>query len=332
MAITMRDVARKTGVSIRTVSRVVNNKGEIAEATRQRVLAAIEELGYQPNTLARGLVSGKTLSVGLIIPQITDPFFPDVVLGVERVAHRHEHSVFLCNTSEDPERELYYLDALASKQVDGVILCGTRLTSAQLEEVAERQQVVILTDRPPGGAATVTIQAGIGMYGLSTHLIGLGHRILGYIGCKAVEGNARTAGYLRSLSDHGIEVKENWTVEVPRASVEAGRRRARELLAGIPEMTAILCYDDQMALGAIQACGQLGLNVPQDVAVTGFDDIPLAAQITPTLTTMHIDRYGLGETLMDMLLRVMAADGAYEEHLYVRPRLVVRASCGARQD
>ena len=125
-----RDVAAKTGVSIRTVSRAINNRGDIAEATRQRVQGAIEELGYQPNSLARGLVSGKTLSVGLIIPQINDPFFPDVVLGVERVAHKYQHSVFLCNTSEDPQQELYSLDALASKQVDGIILCGTRLTKA----------------------------------------------------------------------------------------------------------------------------------------------------------------------------------------------------------
>ncbi len=330
MAVTMRDIAAKTGVSIRTVSRVVNNKGEISEATRQRVLAAIEELGYQPNSLARGLVSGKTLSVGLIIPQINDPFFPDVVLGIERVAHKHQHSVFLCNTSEDPQLELNYLAALASKRVDGIILCGTRLTTTQLDQVVTRHRVVILTGRKPYNSATVSIQAGLSMYELTSHLIGLGHRTIGYISRKEVEGDERVDSYLWALREHGIEADDSWCVRVPRVSIEAGRQMTGQLLDRVPEMTAILCYDDQTAIGAIQACRELERRVPQDIAIAGFDDIPLASLVTPALTTMSVPRYRLGEMLMELLLRVMAAEGPYEEHLYVRPELIIRESCGGQ--
>jgi DNA-binding LacI/PurR family transcriptional regulator len=330
MAVTIHDVARETGVSIRTVSRVINNRGRVSAATRQRVLAVIEELGYRPNGLARGLVSGKTLSVGLIVPQITDPFFPEVVLGVERVAHKHQHSVFLCNTSEDPQLELYYLDALASKQVDGIILCGTRLTTTQLSEVAACHRVVILTSRKPRNVATVTIQAGAGMYELTSHLISLGHQTIGYIGRQEVEGNERADGYFQALSKNGIKADRSWCVMAPKVSIEAGSQMTRQILEQIPEMTAILCYDDQMAIGAIQACGELGCRVPQDIAVAGFDDISLASLVTPALTTMSVPRYRLGEMLMELLLRVMAMDGVHEEHLYVRPELIIRESCGTK--
>ena len=180
MSVTMRDVADKANVSLMTVSRVVNNRDEISEATRQHVLSVIDELEYQPNALARGLVLGRSLSVGMLIPQITDPFFPDVVLGAERVAHSQQYSLFLCNTSEDPEQELHYVNVLAGKQVDGIILCGTRLKNAQLSEIATRHRTVVLTGRRPAGTATIRIQAELGMYALTSHMIRLGspdHRV-----------------------------------------------------------------------------------------------------------------------------------------------------------
>src|SRR5262245_57902810 len=157
MTVTIRDVALKAGVSIKTVSRVVNNQGEISDVTRRHVQAVIDELGYRPNALARGLVSGKTLSVGLIIPQISDPFFPDVVQGVERLARRHGYSGFVCNTNDDPQEELEYVNVLAAKRVDGVILCGSRLNAEELSQVAVRHRVATLTSRMPRGAAIISI-------------------------------------------------------------------------------------------------------------------------------------------------------------------------------
>jgi len=328
MGATMRDVAQRAGVSIKTVSRVVNGQGEISEATRKRVLDAIRDLDFRPNVLARGLVSGKTLSVGLIIPQITDPFFPEVVLGVESVARAQHYNVFLCNTNDDPQQELDYVDALAAKQVDGIILCGSRLSEEDLGRVAAQHPVSMLTSRRPRSAAVVSIRGEEGMSAATAHLIRLGHRAIGHIGWPPQGLNERAEGYRRALRQHGLPFEERWLVFVPRSSVEAGRFAARRLLAQAPEITAITCYNDLVAIGALQACAELGRRVPDDVAVTGFDDVPMSSLVTPALTTMRVPRYDLGRMVMELLLRVIASGGRHEEHLYVQPELVVRQTCG----
>src|SRR5215468_7950234 len=204
MPVTLREVALKAGVSTKTVSRVINNQGEISELTRQHVLRIIDELGYRPNALARSLVSGKSSTVALIIPQITDPFFPEVMLGVENVARQHGYSVFLCNTEDDPEQELFYVDVLATKRVDGIILCGSRLNAEQLTEVAKQHRVSILTSRSPRGSAVITIPGEAGLYEITTHLINLGHQCLGHIGLQIAEENDRLSGYRRALSEQDL--------------------------------------------------------------------------------------------------------------------------------
>ncbi len=329
MSVTMEDVARKAGVSIKTVSRVVNGQGEISDATRQRVLAVIEELSYRPNILARGLVSGRTLSIALIIPQITDPFFPDVVLGVESVARRHGYHVFLCNTNEDPQQELDNVETLAAKQVDGFILCGSRLNAEQLSEVASRHAVSILTSRKPRSAAVVSIPGEAGLCEMTSHLIRLGHKAVGHVGWGMADEDERTDGYRRALRENGIKGDGRWVVYMPRVGIETGRQAAWQLLEQAPEITAVSCYNDLTAIGVLQACAEMGRRVPQDVAVVGFDDIPLASLVKPALTTMHVPRYQLGEMVTELLLRVMAAEDDYEERLYVKPQLVIRESCGA---
>jgi DNA-binding LacI/PurR family transcriptional regulator len=328
----MRDVARKAGVSIKTVSRVVNDLGEISDGTRQRVLAIIEELGYRPNVLARGLVSGRTLSVGLIIPQIADPFFPEVVQGVESVAHEHGYSVFLCNTNEDPQEELNYIDILAGKQVDGFILCGSRLDEEQLSQVASQHCVSVLTSRKPRGTAVVSIAGEEGQFQLTSHLIKLGHRAIGHIGwrTKNEDPMARVNGYYHALRENGIDIEERRMVAISREITEAGRQAAKQLLEQAPEITAVTCYSDLLAVGALQACADVGRRVPQDLAVVGFDDIPLASLVTPRLTTMRVPRYELGKMVMELLLRGMDADGCSEELFHVQPQLVIRESCGAQ--
>jgi LacI family transcriptional regulator len=328
----MRDVAHKTGVSIKTVSRVVNNEGKVSNATRQRVLAVIEELEYRPNVLARGLVSGRTLSVGLIIPQITDPFFPGVVQGAESVAHKHGYSVFLCNTNENPQEELDYIEMLAAKQVDGFILCGSLLNAEQLSQVASRHCVSVLTSRKPYGVSVVSIAGEEGQFQINSHLISLGHRAIGHIDWCAQDGvrGGRSEGYLRALRENGIEIDENRIVVFSGERIEVGRQTTKQLLKQAPEVTAISCYSDLIAIGALQACEELGRRVPQDIAVVGFDDIPLASLVTPKLTTMRVPCYELGEMVMELLLRVINADTVPEERLHVQPQLVIRESCGAR--
>ena len=332
MPITLQDVARKAGVSAKTVSRVINNQGEISEATRQRILTIIDELGYRPNALARSLVSGKSSTVALIIPQITDPFFPDVMLGVENLARQNGYSVFLCNTNDDPQQELFYIDVLATKRVDGIILCGSRLNADQLTEVAKQHRVSILTSREPRGSAVISIPGEAGLNEITTHLIRLGHQRLAHIGFQIAEENDRLSGYQRALRENGLEIDEQRIAMVPRVSIEAGRSLAKKVLERAPEITGITCYNDLMAIGALQACAELGRRVPDDIAIVGFDDIPLASLVTPALTTMHVPRYQLGEMVMELLLRVMAADGTFEERLWVEPRLIIRETCGAQNN
>ena len=328
MNVTIRDVAARAGVSVRTVSRVLNNQGEIAADTRERVVTAIDELKYRPSALARSLVSGKTHSIGLIIPKITDPFYPEVVLGVESVAREQNYNVFLCNANEDPQQELEYADVMESKQVDGIILCGSRLNTEQLDHLAAQHRVSMLTSRRPHTAAVIGIQGEVGLFEITSHLIRQGHQAIGHIGWSVYAENERADGYSRALRENSIIVQDRWNVSVAVVSIETGQQATRRLLEQSPEITAITCFNDLLAFGALQACVELGRRVPQDIAVVGFDDIPYAALANPPLTTMRIPRYALGKMVMEMLLRVIAADGKHQELQLVKPELVVRRSSG----
>ena len=305
MSATLRDVAREAGVSIRTVSRVVNNKAEIADDTRQRVLAVINRLGYRPNVLARGLVSGKTRSIAVVIPQITDPFYPEVVQGVESVARKVDYHVFLCNTDEDPIQEYKTLEALAGKQVEGVILCGTRMSNEQLLQANRLHKLVVVTSRPPTGLASINVHEQEGLATITTHLIDLGHRHIGHIARVQHERSARFDGYQQALMHHGLPTPRSYVKSVCSANIESGRLAVIELLQRAPMVTAITCYNDLLAIGAIQACTTLGRAVPDDISIVGFDDIPLASLIQPPLTTMHVPRFRLGQMATEQLIELL---------------------------
>jgi DNA-binding LacI/PurR family transcriptional regulator len=330
MAVTMRDVAERAGVSIKTVSRVVNKQGEISESTRLRVQTVINELGYRPNVLARGLVSGRTLSVGMVIPRITDPFFPEVVLGVEDVAYQAGYSVILCNASRGPEQELEYVEILRDKQVDGVILSGSVLKEEQLTKVAARHCISVLTSHRPKGAAVVSIAEEAAFQEATSHLIRLGHKAVGHISASPKTSQFwRMNGYHRALDAHGISFDERWECDTDDITVEAGYRAARKLFDQAPEITAVSCFNDLIAVGTLRACAELGRRVPQDLAVTGFDDIELASLVSPRLTTVRVPRYRLGEELMQGLLRMIETNGAERPRVLIDLDLVVRESCGA---
>lgn len=311
------------------MSRVVNGQGEITEATRARVLEVVRQMDYRPNALARSLVSGKSSAVALIIPQITDPFYPQVMLGVEAVARQHGYSVFLCNTNDDPEQELAYVDVLAGKRVDGVILCGSRLNAAQLADVARHHRVSILSSRKPQGSAVLALPGETGLFTMTSHLIDLGHRKVGHVGSGPIDEPERVLGYQRAMLEHGLDADPRWVIHIPKLSIESSYRAARELLLRAPEVTALSCFDDLAAIGALRACAELGRRVPEDIAIVGFDDIELASLVSPALTTMHVPRYEIGMMAMEQLLRVIGADGKLVERIDIKVEKVVRQSCGA---
>jgi LacI family transcriptional regulator len=328
--VTMADVAREAGVSLMTVSRVINDKDGVSAATRRRVWAIVERLDYRPSGIARGLATQRTGTLGLVVPDVANPFFADVARGVEHVAHAEGYNVFLCNTEEDPRRELAVLQSLEEKRVDGVVLCSSRLGEEELRASLARHPATVLVNRRLEGervVGAVLLDDAAGGRLVVGHLLEGGHRAVGLLAGPPAShsGRQRAQGYRAALAAAGLLPRPAWQVSCG-ANVDAGQRAARDLLAGHPELTALFCYNDLVAVGALQACTDLGLRVPDDVAVTGFDDIRLAALVTPPLTTCRVPRYDLGARATRLLLDRVAGRRESAEEVVLELALVTRAS------
>jgi len=327
--VTMADVAREADVSSMTVSRVINNKGEVSGVTRERVLAVIERLGYRPSGIARGLVTQRTGTLGLVVPDVANPFFADVARGVEHGAYTEGYNVFLCNTEEDPERELAVLKSLEEKRVDGLVLCSSRLDDRELRAVVARHPTVVLVNRrlEGDGVRSVLVDDELGGRLATQLLIEAGHRAIGFLGGPPVShsGRQRARGYRAALSAAGVHCDPAWALPCP-PMVAGGQFAARELLTMQPEISALFCYNDLVAVGALQACAALGRRVPEDLAVVGYDDIPLAALVTPALTTCRVPRYELGSQSVELLLDQINGCSDDCDEIVLAPEVVVRAS------
>jgi LacI family transcriptional regulator len=331
--VTIEDVARAAGVSRQTVSRAINDRGEISPQTRALVLRIVEEMGYRPSSIARGLATHCTHTLGLVIPDVANPFFSDVARGAEHVAYADGYNVFLCNTEEDPQRELAVLQSLEEKRVDGVVLCSSRLDDRNLRTVVAHHSVAVLVNRRLEPEAeedrigVVMLDDVVGGRMAVQHLLDSGHRAVGFLAGPPAShsGRWRAEGYRATMTDAGLSCNPAWTIHC-LADVDGGHRAARDVLAAHPELTALFCYNDLVAVGALQACADLGYRVPADLAVVGFDDILLAALVTPPLTTCRVPRYDLGAQAMRLLLDQIGgcSDGCAE--VVLRPELVVRAS------
>jgi len=327
--VTMSDVAREAGVSLMTVSRAINAKGEINPQTRARVLRVAEEMGYRPSNIARGLATRRTHTLGLVIPDVANPFFSDVARGAEHVAYAAGYNVFLCNTDEDPQRESAVLQSLEEKRVDGIVLCSSRLDDGELRTVVDRHPAVVLVNREleNAGAGVVLVDDETGGRAVAQHLLQAGHKAVGLLAGPPASrsGHQRARGYRAALAAAGLPYRPDWVRDCSPV-VESGQAVASALLAAHPELTALECYNDLVAVGALQACADLGRRVPDDVAVAGFDDIVLAALVTPPLTTCRVPRYELGTQAMRLLLEQIGGCPQGHRKIVLRPDLVVRAS------
>jgi LacI family transcriptional regulator, repressor for deo operon, udp, cdd, tsx, nupC, and nupG len=328
---TQADVAKLAGVTQATVSFVLNDSDTISvpPETRQRILDAVEQLGYRPNSLARGLVSGNSSLIAVTVPAISD-FFSDIVHGIEDVARQSGYSVILSTTNDDPKQELANLEIFSSRQVDGTIICGSRLEADDLSRIAHEHRLALLTSKAPVSAGIVKIPGEDGLYTVTSHLIRLGHTKIGHIGWQPAGENEREPGYHRALHEHNIIPDSKWVAVAAEATIEEGARCLNEILQRAPEVTAITCYSDTFAMGAMLAARRLNRRLPEDLAIVGFDDIPAASLVSPALTTVHVPRYRTGQLLMEVLLRVMNAKSDYEEEHEVDLHLVVRESCGSK--
>jgi len=325
--VTIEDVAQAAGVSRQTVSRATNNSGEISPQTRERVLRLAAEMGYRPSGIARSLATQRTHNLGLVVPDNANPFFSEVARGAEQVAHMAGYNVFLCNSDEDGERELAVLASLEEKRVDGVVLCSPRLDDDKLGALVMRHPTAVLVNRRLDGVAAVLVDDEVGGRMATEHLLQAGHRAVGFLAGPSTShsGRRRGEGYRAALAAAGLPQDPDW-VRPCSPTVEGGQKIARELLAAHSELTALFCYNDLVAVGTLQACADLGRRVPQDLAVVGFDDIPLAALVTPPLTTCRVPLQTLGERAMQLLLDRIENRPSECTEVILRPELVVRAS------
>jgi LacI family transcriptional regulator len=329
--VTVADIAREAGVSMMTVSRVINQADGVSAATRQRVQQIVDRLNYSPSAIARSLATRHTGTIGLVVPDVSNPFFADVARGAEHLAYAEGYHVFLCNTEEDPQRELAVIHSLEENRVDGLVLFS-RLAPGVLSNVLKHLPAAVLLNRrptpqtglPPVGLVRLNDTGGGQM--VTQHLLNRGHRVIGFLAGPAASysGRARAKGYQQALADI-VSFRPEWKCHCA-PTVEGGLAAARELILAQPKLTAIFCFNDLVAVGALQACTELGRRVPQDIAIAGYDDIPLAALVTPPLTTCRAPRYELGAQAVRLLLnRIEGCTEACEEVVF-QPQLVIRAS------
>ncbi len=313
MTATIKDVATEAGVSFKTVSRVLNDDPAVRTDTRQKVLEAIETLGYQPNVVARGLRTQRTHAIGFVSDEIgTSPFAGKILQGAHERAWEQGFLLLSVNTERVEGRKQAAVDTLLSRQVDGIIYAAMYHREVHPPQVIHQVPTVLL-DCYAGDRSlpSVTPDEELGGYTATAYLLAKGYRRIGFIKHNVVQPAAvgRLAGYQRALAEYNITLDESLIVE-ERAYIAGGFRGAQRLMALPHPPEAIFCFNDRTALGAYQALQELGLAIPTDVAIVGFDDEPdFAALLRPPLTTLALPHYEMGRWAVDHLLGLIAHPG-----------------------
>jgi LacI family transcriptional regulator len=330
MTVTLKDVARAAGVSQATAARALGGYGYASEAARGRVQENARRLGYTPNGVARALVSKATLTVGLVVGDIENPFFAGVARGLSDVLEAAGYTVLLANADEDPERERKALRALRSRRVDGVAVVPA--SGARLEDVVTAGLPLVQLDRAVRGLAAdaVMVENAAGAASAVSHLIALGHRRIGIVSDspQITSSAERIAGYRRTLKAAGIEV-EAGLVSIGGSRQSEALRAALQLLERRDRPTAVFTANNFMTHGVLHAARTLGLRIPSDLALVGFDDLDWTTLVEPPLTVVSQPVGELGRTAGERLLARIHGDTSPPRRVRLRTRLIVRGSCGA---
>ncbi|MGA8153324.1 MAG: LacI family DNA-binding transcriptional regulator [Terriglobales bacterium] len=327
----MKQIAAKARVSLGTVSHVLNSTANVREPLRQRVLDAVATLGYQPSELARGLRREKTSMIGMIIPDVTNPFFPAVVRGAEDVAFSNGYRLVLCNTDNDHGKEVAHLNELRTYRPAGLIVIPSDFSDLTLQAESYRKagSAVVCIDRMPRNWSgdTVTVANEEGAYRATRHLIHLGHRRLATITGPLHLTNAqeRLAGFKRAVRQAGLTVNAEYIQETTFDKL-GGHAKASILLRMLPRPTAIFAGNDLIALGVLLALRESGLPCPQDVSLIGFDDLDIAEMTNPQLSSVYQPGYQLGATAARLLLERVAGSTGAAKHLVLDTALKIRQS------
>ncbi|MFC5823847.1 LacI family DNA-binding transcriptional regulator [Nonomuraea insulae] len=330
---TLRDVAEAAGVHTATASRALNPKTrqQISAETARRVMRAAQALGYQPNSAARSLKTSRSSTVGLVIPDLTNPLFPPIVRGVESVLESDGYNVWIVNTDNDDERERAQIESLRSRQVEGLIVATARLEHPLLRRLHQQGVTMVLINRQVEDLSipAVTGDDATGVAAAVDHLVRLGHTRIAHLSgpLTTSTGRVRAQAFRHAVRDHGLP--DDLVIECARWSEEDGATAMRELLAGEAQFTAIMAGNDLIALGCYDVFAERGISCPDDVSVIGFNDMPFLDKLRPPLTTVAVPHHELGAEAARMLLDCIDQPARPARSLLLPVTLVVRGSTAA---
>ncbi|MCB8945112.1 MAG: LacI family DNA-binding transcriptional regulator, partial [Ardenticatenaceae bacterium] len=308
--LTIYDIAKEAKVSPSTVSRALQDHPRIGAETKTRIQTLAKEMGFVPSAVARGLKTNRSHVLGVIVHRLEDPYLTDVLRGIEDTLHESDYSLFLAATQRIPRREQKVMQAMSERRVDGVIISSSHMNLERLRQLTHHDiPSVLINNQELLEPDTYSIYNDdvYAMNQLLQHVIGLGHKRIAYLGSpRAGRTNAeRQRGYEDALHQAGQEFRPEYIANCENGRPQGGAQGMQQLLALSEIPTAVICYNDMIAIGAIQTIHQAGLSVPEDISLTGFDNVELSAYTTPPLTTFHQPRYELGQQAAKMILNAL---------------------------
>ncbi|QYR23663.1 catabolite control protein A [Paenibacillus sp. sptzw28] len=335
MTVTIYDVAREAGVSMATVSRVVNNNPNVKPQTRKKVFEAIERLGYRPNAVARGLASKKTTTVGVVIPDISNAIFAEVARGIEDIANMYHYNIILCNADKKKDKEIRVINTLLEKQVDGLLFMGGAVTDEHLQAFKTANVPIVLcaTTDDNGSIPSVDIDHEGAAFDAVRMLIEQGHRKIAMISGTLQDpanGYARYQGYKRAIEAAGIPYDENM-VRIGNYRYESGVEAMKYFLELQDRPTAVFSATDEMAIGAIHCIQDSGLKVPGDISVISVDNSRMASMVRPQLTAVAQPMYDIGAVSMRLLTKLMKKESVEQGKVVLPHEIVTRQSVGSKE-
>lgn len=330
---TMKHVAERAGVSVSTVSHVINNTRVVSDDVRERVLAIVAEMRYIPSAVARSLKNDKTGTIGMMVPNNSNPYFAELIQGIEDAAFKRGYNIILCNAYDDPKKQAAYLRVLIEKRIDGLILVASGADDELTQLLGHLSIPIVLVDREVAGIDADFIQADHerGGYLATKYLLDLGHREIACVSgpTELPPSRDRVVGYLRALKEAGLKFRLDYLVRSDFTS-EGGYAAFQQLLALRKPPTAIFASNDLMAIGGLCAANEARVRIPEDLSVIGYDDIALASYSTPRLTTVSQPKYQMGQLITQALLDRITGANAPPRRQLVQTDLVARQSTAPR--
>ncbi|NCP84827.1 MAG: LacI family transcriptional regulator [Bacteroidetes bacterium] len=334
--VTLKEVAAELGVSTMTVSRAINNRPNVDEKTKKKIMEVVTRMGYTPNLVAKSLISSKTYTIGVVIPEISHSFFPEVVKGIEEVANEHNYQIFLTNTSDSFEKEKAVIEALRAKRVDGILI-STSLTTTDYsfyKRLVASGLPMVFFDRciTDVGISCIGVNDKSASRQITEHLIHKGYKRIAYLsGPKQLSiGKDRFEGFMEALWLNNIEVDEKLIIE--NGFNEKGGFHAMNQLLSLSEKErprAVVAVNDPVAIGAMEAIKEAGLRIPEDIAIVGFTNDIRASLVNPPLTTVHQPAFEVGKKAAFKIIKTIEYEDEPVENVELITKLIIRKSCGS---